>query len=83
MKTLTLAQVRAAMAERNIPTLHGKPDQVAAARAIVGNANSCNPYLPNMIRALCMHSWLNTAAEWQRLEAAIIIKAHRGARRAI
>lgn len=76
-----LSAVRELMVARNVPTLAMESDQVAAARRIVGNANSADPYLSNMIRALMMHQWQNTAADWQRLEAAIIVRAYRGARR--
>lgn len=48
---------------------------LAEAQQIVGRANSCEPYLSNMIKALSMMSWLNTPAEIERLEAAKIVKA--------
>jgi hypothetical protein len=76
-----LSAVREIMSKRGIATLAMESDQIAAARRIVGNANSAEPYLSNMIRALQMLPWQNTAADWQRLEAAIIVRAYRGARR--
>jgi hypothetical protein len=51
------------------------PMSLETARDIVGRANSCEPYLSNMIRALSIHSWLNTQEEAQRLSAAKIVKA--------
>lgn len=81
MKSLSLTQIREIMTARNIATLRMERDQVSAARKIVGNANSAEPFLSNMIRALCMMTWQNSASDWQRLEAAIIVRAHRGAKR--
>lgn len=78
---LTLTQVRSFMRMADVPTLAMEPDQVAAARRIVGRTNSTEPYLSNMIQALSLFYHRNTAEEWQRLEAAIIVRAHRGARR--
>lgn len=79
---LNLKQVREIMVARNIGTLRMERDQVAAARKIVGNTNASEPYLSNMIRALCLMTWKNTATDWQRLEAALIVRAYRGAKRA-
>jgi hypothetical protein len=76
-----LSAIREMMTKRNIPTLAMESDQVAAARRIVGNANSAEPYLSNMIRALQLMPWRNTATDWQRLEAAVIVRAYRGAHR--
>lgn len=45
-------------------------------------ANPADPFLRNMAIALSLHSWSNTAAEWQRLEAALVILAHKRRRRA-
>ena len=81
MKTLTLSQVREIMISRNIATLSMERDQVAIARRVIGNANACNPYLSNMIKALSLMTWDNTVDDWKRLEAAIIVRAHCGARR--
>jgi len=36
---------------------------------IVGRANSCQPLLGNMRKALEFHSFSNTDEEWYRLEA--------------
>ena len=74
---MTLSNVRDAMAARNIATLRGNRDQVAAARAIVGRTNSTEPYLSKMIRALSLLTCENTAEDWQRLEAAIIVRAYK------
>ena len=49
---------------------------LAEARAIVGNANSCEPYLSNMIRALSYFPWLNTPEQEARLVAARIVRRH-------
>jgi len=78
-----LSAIRDIMRAKNIPTLALESDQVAAARRIVGRANAAQPYLSNMIRALQLMPWENTAADWQRLEAAVIVRAYSGARRAI
>ena len=42
-------------------------------------ANPGDPFLPNMVLALSIHPWINTQAEWQRLEAALVILAHKRA----
>lgn len=56
---------------------------LATARALVGNTNRTEPYLSNMIKALSTHSWLNTADDNLRLEAARIVRnAKRRGRRA-
>lgn len=44
------------------------------ARKIVGRTNSCEPYLSNMIRALQIMNALNTPAENERLQAALIVR---------
>lgn len=80
MRALKLGEVRELMRKANVPTLAGERDQVAAARRRV---NPGDPFLRNMILALSLHHWNNTAADWQRLESAIIVAAHKGARRAI
>lgn len=41
---------------------------------IIGRTNSCEPYLSNMIKALQIASFSNTAEENERLEAAKIVK---------
>lgn len=79
MRRLKLAEVRECMRKANIPTLATERDQVAAARQRV---NPSDPYLGNMATALSLHHWLNTPEDWQRLEAALIVLAHKGARRA-
>lgn len=78
MRRLKLAEVRELMRKNGVPTLALERDQVAAARRRV---NAGDPFLGNMATALSLHYWANTAAEWQRLEAAIIVLAHKGARR--
>jgi hypothetical protein len=45
------------------------------AQKIVGRASAAEPFLSNMIKALSMCPWLNTAEESERLEAAKIVKA--------
>jgi len=40
-------------------------------------ANSADPFLRNMAIALSLHAWNNTAQEWLRLEAALVILHHR------
>lgn len=47
------------------------------AQLIIGRTNSAEPFLSNMIKALKIHSWLNTEEENERLEAAILVKKHR------
>lgn len=36
-------------------------------------ANPGDPFLRNMAVALSLHSWKNTAQDWLRLEAALVI----------
>ena len=48
---------------------------IEQAQAVVGRCNSQEPYLSNMIKALSMHSWLNSPEQVERLEAAKIVKA--------
>jgi hypothetical protein len=43
-------------------------------------ANPGDPFLRNMAVALSLHSWNNTAQDWLRLEAALVI-IHRKAQR--
>jgi hypothetical protein len=45
----------------------------------IGSANAQEPYLSNMIRALGLFSWNNTAEENARLEAAKWVKRNRKA----
>lgn len=71
-----LTAVREIMTKRGITTLAMESDQVEAARHIIGKTNSTEPYLSNMIRALITFPWENTTTDWQRLEAAIIVRAY-------
>lgn len=80
MRALKLTEVRELMRNGNVATLACERDQVAVARKRV---NAADPFLRNMILALSLHYWQNTAADWQRLEAALIVAAHKGARRAV
>lgn len=79
MRALKLGEVRELMRKANVSTLACERDQVAVARKRVNAGDSV--FLRNMILALSLHYWQNTAAEWQRLEAALIVATHRGARR--
>jgi hypothetical protein len=64
-----------------------KPLKLATVRAHTGHkltydeacklANPRDRYLLNMACALSIHSWSNTAEEWLRLQAALVILAHR------
>lgn len=65
MRAMTLAAVR--------QHTGGKLSYDAACKI----ANLSDPFLRNMAIALSLHSWRNTAAEWQRLEAALVILAHK------
>jgi hypothetical protein len=76
MRALKLGEVRELMRKANVPTLAMERDQVAAARK---RCNPGDPFLRNMVLALSLHHWQNTAEDWQRLEAAIIVASHRGA----
>ena len=50
---------------------------LAEAKKIVGNQPKWT--LKNMVKALSIHSWLNTAEDKQRLEAAkVILKGGKG-----
>ena len=40
-------------------------------------ANPADPFIRNMAIALSLHAWNNTAQEWLRLEAALVILHHR------
>ncbi len=40
-------------------------------------ANPGDPFLRNMAVALSLHSWNNTAQDWLRLEAALVIIHHK------
>jgi hypothetical protein len=40
-------------------------------------ANPGDPFLRNMAIALSLHSWNNTAQDWLRLEAALVIIHHK------
>ena len=43
-------------------------------------ANPGDPFLRNMAVALSLHSWNNTAQDWLRLEAALVILHQKGRR---
>lgn len=66
MKAYTLAQVREIMAAKGITPNH----DLAVARK---RANPGDPFLANMCVALSLLSWGNTAEEWQRLEAGLML----------
>lgn len=68
MKAYTLAQVREIMAAKGIKPNH----DIEVARK---RANPNDRFLANMCLALSLHSWSNTAEEWQRLEAALMLLA--------
>jgi hypothetical protein len=80
MKPMKLADVRKhtpVVSERG-PTGRWRRkhlDYIAACKL----ANPGDPFLRNMAIALSLHSWSNTAQEWQRLEAALVILAHKRA----
>jgi hypothetical protein len=40
-------------------------------------ANPGDPFLRNMAAALSLHTWNNTAQDWLRLEAALVILRHK------
>ena len=40
-------------------------------------ANPADPFLRNVAIALSLHAWTNTAQDWLRLEAALVILHHR------
>jgi hypothetical protein len=40
-------------------------------------ANPGDPFLCNMAVALSLHTWNNTAQDWLRLEAALVILHHK------
>ena len=40
-------------------------------------ANPGDPFLRNMAVALSLHSWNNTAQDWLRLEAGLVILYHK------
>jgi hypothetical protein len=44
-------------------------------------ANPGDPFLRNMAVALSLHSWNNTAEDWLRLEAALVIIHHKSTTR--
>lgn len=75
MRSLKLAEVRTLMQHANIPTNHSLP--VAQKRA-----NAGDPFLANMILALSLHYWQNTPEDWQRLEAALMLRAAKRRQRA-
>ena len=65
MKSLTLAEGRKHTGR-----------QLTYAEAIK-LANPGDPFLRNMAVALSLHSWNNTARDWLRLEAALVILHHK------
>ena len=65
MNPLTLAEVR---------KHNGR--QLTHAEAIT-LANPGDPFLCNMAVALSLHTWNNTAQDWLRLEAALVILHHK------
>lgn len=72
MKALTLKQVRYARA-----AMEGDDYQpIASYEAARQYANPGDPYLHNMVLALSCLTRLNTADDWRRLEAALVILAH-------
>jgi hypothetical protein len=68
MKPLKLAEVR-----------KHTGGQLTYAEAIT-LANPGDPFLRNMAVALSLHTWNNTAKDWLRLEAALVILYHNGRR---
>ena len=48
---------------------------VEDARKIVGNQS--RQITHNMACALSLHTWNDTAADWRRLEAALVVLAHK------
>ena len=67
MRNLKLVEVRLLMEHGGIAT--NRDLSVARRRA-----NPNDPFLANMIRALSLHYWQNTREEWQRLEAALMLR---------
>ena len=65
MKPLNLAEVRKHTGR-----------QLTYADAIT-LANPGDPFLRNMAVALSLHAWNNTAQDWLRLEAALVILHHK------
>lgn len=61
--------------------------RLAAVRAITGwnmsytearrFANAGDPFLRNMAIALSLHTWHNKPEDWTRLQAALVILAHK------
>jgi hypothetical protein len=43
-------------------------------------ANPGDPFLRNMAVALSLHTWNNTAQDWLRLQAALVILRHKPGR---
>ena len=68
MKPMKLADVLARAGRTEAVT-------VEDARKIVGNQS--RQITHNMACALSLHTWNNTAADWRRLEAALVILAHK------
>ena len=65
MKPINLAEVRKHTGR-----------QLTYAEAIT-LANPGDPFLRNMAVALSLHTWNNTAQDWLRLEAALVILDHK------
>ena len=71
MKSMKLADVRRLKVERSLPLLK----TLEEARAAVGNQpRTC---IRNMAVALSLHTHSNTAEDWRRLEAALMVLAKR------
>jgi hypothetical protein len=71
MKPMKLAHVRHLKVERSLPLLK----TLEEARAVVGNQpRTC---IHNMAVALSLHTHRNTAEDWRRLEAALMVLAKR------
>jgi hypothetical protein len=68
MRPLTLAEARKHTCR-----------QLTYAEAIT-LANPGDPFLRNMAVALSLHAWNNTAQDWLRLEAALVILHHQSRR---
>ena len=71
MKSMKLADVRRLKVERSLPLLK----TLEEARAVVGNQpRTC---IRNMAVSLSLHTHSNTAEDWRRLEAALMVLAKR------
>ena len=71
MKPIKLADVRRLKVERGLPLLK----TLEEARAVIGNQpRTC---IRNMAVELSLHTHSNTAEDWRRLEAALMVLAKR------